>query len=70
MLVKWGCEQADKQGVDTYLDTQLNGKGQRMYERQGFVKVDECSMDLQPFGSNRTHTHIGMVRKWQPTADK
>lgn len=35
MLVRWGCELADKDGVATYLDASKAGK--RLYERYGFV---------------------------------
>jgi hypothetical protein len=35
MLVKWGCDLADREGVAAYVDASSNGAP--LYERFGFV---------------------------------
>lgn len=35
MLVKWGCDRADEDGVGTYVDASETGKA--LYEKFGFV---------------------------------
>ncbi|KDN64636.1 putative acetyltransferase [Colletotrichum sublineola] len=40
MLLKWGCELADENGVGAYVDASKAGKG--LYERFGFVDKSEA----------------------------
>ncbi|EFQ32953.1 acetyltransferase [Colletotrichum graminicola] len=40
MLLKWGCELADEDGVGAYVDASKAGKG--LYERFGFVDKSEA----------------------------
>ncbi|KAK1985998.1 acetyltransferase [Colletotrichum cereale] len=40
MLLKWGCELADENGVGAYVDASKAGKG--LYERFGFVDESEA----------------------------
>ena len=63
MLLQWPFQQADEEGVICYLDTALNGPGRSLYERNGFVEVDKCELDLKPFGGDYVHTHVGMIRE-------
>ena len=39
MLVKWGCELADRDGVAAYVDASKDGAP--LYEKFGFVDVSE-----------------------------
>lgn len=43
-LTRWPFEQADREGVPVYLDTDEIGEAKRIYDRLGFKKVDEVSM--------------------------
>lgn len=60
--MSWVFERADKEGVVCYLDTV--GEGVSLYEKLGFVKVDECELDLEElgFGEGKLR-HIAMVRE-------
>ena len=62
MLLTWAFKQADEEGIIIYLDTDAESKARDMYERYGFVKVDECHLNLQDFGDEGIHTCIGMIR--------
>ena len=59
----WPFEQADKEGLICYLDSQADGEGIKLYESLGFVKVDECQGDLTMCGLEGTYTHVAMVRE-------
>ena len=61
-LVKWVFEDADKNGVLVYLDTTIDGPSRPMYEKLGFRRVGECSIDLEEYGGEGVHTHIAMIR--------
>lgn len=63
LLVTWPFEQADKEGLICYLDSQADGEGIKLYESLGFVKVDECQGDLTMCGLEGTYTHVAMVRE-------
>jgi len=64
MLINVGLEEADKAGLDAYLDATKTGKP--LYERMGFVEVKETSLDLAQFnieGVNGKTTVWSMLRK-------
>ena len=42
MLVNYGCEMADRDGLEAYVDS--SPEGRRLYERFGFRKVEEREM--------------------------
>ncbi|CAD6586158.1 MAG: hypothetical protein ASARMPRED_002458 [Alectoria sarmentosa] len=63
LLVTWPIEQADKEGLICYLDSEADGEGIKLYESLGFVKVDECHVDLTMCGLEGTYTHVAMVRQ-------
>ena len=62
MLLTWPFEQADRERVIVYLDTAGESKARGMYEKYGFIKVDECHLNLEESGGQGMHTHIGMIR--------
>ena len=63
MLLTWAFERADKEGMVCYLDTEANGKVIALYEKHGYVKVDECHVDLGVCGLEGIYTHVAMVRE-------
>lgn len=50
MLVAWGCEQADKRGVEAYLEA--SEMGAPLYERYGFRARKTVQVDLKEFGGD------------------
>lgn len=56
MLVQWGCEQADAKGVECYLEA--SPMGVPLYERFGFQRIQEVSIDLGKFGGDEKLTFI------------
>ena len=65
-LVRWPFEEADKQGIPVYLDTNEDGHARSLYERLGFSRVDAAVLDLSKYGSNGLHTHMAMLREPHP----
>ncbi|PYI34291.1 acyl-CoA N-acyltransferase [Aspergillus indologenus CBS 114.80] len=63
MLVRWGCERADRTGMPVYIDS--TRAGVPVYERLGFVVVREdteaelFSMVREPRGSSSSGVHDG-----------
>ena len=50
MLIRWGIEQAEKEGVPAYLEAGVKGKP--VYERLGFKQVgDLLEVDLREYGT-------------------
>ena len=64
-LISWPFEDADKDKLVVYLDTDQNGGARRIYERLGFRRAGEAVFDLSKHGSTGIHTHIGMIREPQ-----
>lgn len=49
LLIRWGIEQAEKDGVPAYLEAGVMGRP--IYERYGFVQIgDLLDVDLKEFG--------------------
>ncbi len=63
MLLTWRFERADKEGMVCYLDTEADGKAVALYEKHGYVKVDECKVPLWACGLEGVYTHVAMVRE-------
>ena len=64
MLIEVGLKEADKAGLDAYLDATKTGKP--LYERMGFVEQKETSLDLAQFnieGVTGVSTVWSMLRK-------
>jgi hypothetical protein len=60
MLLKWGAEEADRLGLDTYLEASPEGKP--LYEKAGYKSVDTLTVDLSPWGGPASHSTELMVR--------
>jgi GNAT superfamily N-acetyltransferase len=52
MLMEWGCQEADRRGLEIYVEASSMGKG--LYEKFGCEKVQgeytECRFDTRPWG--------------------
>ncbi|KAF2478197.1 uncharacterized protein BDR25DRAFT_276014 [Lindgomyces ingoldianus] len=59
MLVQWGCDQADTNDLEAYLEA--SPMGAPLYERFGFQRVKDIQLDLREFGGE-VFTFIIMVR--------
>lgn len=53
LLLKWGIDEAAKDGYPLCLDATVTGKP--LYERMGFVAKKENVIDLRPFGVDHTN---------------
>ena len=63
MLISWGLQRANAEGIVTYLDTELDGSVVKMYEKHGFAKVDEVQVPLSTCGLEGNYTHIAMIKE-------
>ena len=64
MLLTWPFERADKEGLVCYLDTEADGKVMALYEKVGYVKVDQCEVSLAYCGlEDKNYTHVAMIRE-------
>ncbi|KAJ4363918.1 hypothetical protein N0V83_009371 [Neocucurbitaria cava] len=60
LLIRWGIEQAEKDGVPAYLEAGVMGRP--IYERYGFVQVgDLLDVDLKEFGINAVFSMCKMA---------
>ncbi|KAF2274643.1 acyl-CoA N-acyltransferase [Westerdykella ornata] len=60
-LVAWGCEQADKKGVEAYLEASPMGKP--LYERFGFREVRTVCVDLRELGAGDERFEFILMRR-------
>jgi GNAT superfamily N-acetyltransferase len=67
LLLDWGLEKADAEGLVTYLNATSVGK--RMYEKRGFVVVRTIEWDRVPWGGKGKDCHWCMVRQPQNSTD-
>jgi WD repeat-containing protein 48 len=61
MMLDWGTQKADAEGLVTYLDSSVAGRP--MYERRGFVLVKALEWDREPWGGEGKDWHGCMVRQ-------
>jgi len=48
MLLRWGMEEADRLGVECYMEASIEGRP--LYERNGFKVIKEAKFDMAEFG--------------------
>lgn len=60
MLVKWGCEIADDEGIPAYLEA--TPIGYPVYRRQGFEDVDVVELDFSRWGGEESEKFTAMTR--------
>lgn len=60
MLVDYGCQKADEQGVIAVLGASDMGKG--LYLKHGFRVIKEQEFDFRPFGFDSIETKRSMLR--------
>lgn len=61
MMLDWGMERADREGLAVYLDA--TEKGMPVYERRGFKLVKGIEWDRVPWGGEGRDWHGCMVRE-------
>jgi WD repeat-containing protein 48 len=64
MMLDWGMQKADEEGLVTYLDSTVYGRA--VYERRGFVLVKALEWDREPWGGEGRDWHGCMVRASRP----
>nr|POE47622.1 hypothetical protein CFP56_00953 [Quercus suber] len=61
LLVKWGCDEADKRGL---LCAMMSSEAAwKLYHKHGFEVKTEVGMDLTPFGIDAVDIRRGMLRE-------
>jgi len=61
MLLRWGVQRADEDGVEAYLEASPEGKP--VYERYGFREVERVVVSLEGKGcSEEEYVEVFMVR--------
>jgi GNAT superfamily N-acetyltransferase len=60
MLLRWGLEQADELGLQSYLEASPMGKG--LYLKNGFEEVRDVEFDALKWGLDRDLPHVCMLR--------
>ncbi|WPG99269.1 Hypothetical protein R9X50_00208100 [Acrodontium crateriforme] len=61
MLIKWGCDQADKRGIISTLHA--SSEGYHLYLKHGFELVEETAIDLRSWSVNETTIRRAMIRQ-------
>ncbi|KAF2637120.1 hypothetical protein P280DRAFT_472635 [Massarina eburnea CBS 473.64] len=61
LLLDWGLQKADEEGLLMYLDSSLAGR--RMYEKRGFEVVREVRFDRALWGGEGIDWYGSMIRK-------
>lgn len=67
MLIRWGCDRADKGQKKCYVDA--SSVGYRLYKRCGFEQdVGEVIVDFDEYGAEGLGVHkwVAMLREAQP----
>ncbi|KAI4610175.1 hypothetical protein J4E83_008401 [Alternaria metachromatica] len=60
MMLDWGMQKADEEGLITYLDSTMTGRP--VYERRGFALVKTLEWDRVPWGGEGKDWHGCMAR--------
>ncbi len=63
MLLEWGTREADQAGLFCYLEA--SPAGYPLYQRYGFLDINEMVVDFSPFGRNVKSRHVCMHRPLQ-----
>lgn len=61
MLVKWGTDIADRQGITAHLDASPDGYG--LYKKHGFEDNLSWDFDMEPWGERGTARTVWMIRQ-------
>lgn len=65
MLVKWGCDKADRLGIIAACTASADGEA--VYKKNGFVVKKAVELDLSPFGYDEIELRRFMVRESVPS---
>ena len=63
LLLSWPFQRADREGAMCYVDCEEGGERVKLCEELGFVRMDECHIDLTLGGLEGIYTHVAMVRE-------
>ena len=64
----WLLGQTDREGIVSYLDSETDGEGLKLYERRGFKKADDGHVDLTLCGIEGVYTLVAMIREAKKVA--
>lgn len=60
MMLQWGAEQADRAGLESYVESSVMGKP--LYERFGYEPFKGMHFDLSKYGGQGFDTFTLMIR--------
>ncbi|KAF6236412.1 hypothetical protein HO173_005504 [Letharia columbiana] len=60
LLLSWPFQRADREGAMCYVDCEEGGERVKLCEELGFVRMDECHIDLTLGGLEGIYTHVAM----------
>lgn len=60
MLVQWGTDIADKEGIPAYLES--SAEGYSLYNKHGFKDIESWDFDLEPWGKSGSSRIVWMLR--------
>ena len=60
MLLQWGAQEADRLGLDSYLEASPEGKP--LYEKKGFREVELLVTDFSKWSGPKEHPTALMMR--------
>lgn len=60
MLIQWGCDIAQKQGVPCFLEA--SPAGLPVYQKSGFEEVDRFVFDLEKHGGEGSRVNVQMIK--------
>lgn len=63
MLVEWGLQRADEDGLDAFVTSSETGRPS--YARCGFVEVASVVLDMSSWGIEGSNSNFAMVRHCQ-----
>ena len=59
-MIKWGIEQAAKEGVPAYLEALAAAK--HLYETHGFYQIESQKVDCTPYGMPELKFELARMR--------
>ena len=67
MLIKWGVEQADRDGLECYIEASPDGL--ELYKRYGWEEVEDYDVEYEgEDGGKRVYRTVLLVRKPKSTS--
>ena len=60
-LIQWGCKEADKRGLTSFVEASI--AGQPSYQKQGFESDEKVDLKFDHFPQRKVITYFFMVRE-------